>query len=159
MDGSDSLSTELGIIRQLTFSSSLARMSVVVRELGSRNFQVFTKGAPERLEELCTAESIPADYHSRLKEMTLAGYRVLALATRTLDRQVNWVQVQKMKRPDVEKNLSFLGFLVMQNTLKPQTSSVIEELSRAATRYVQIKNGREFGRFEKAFLLLSGALW
>jgi len=138
MDGSDSLSTELGIIRQLTFSSSLARMSVVVRELGSRNFQVFTKGAPERLEELCTAESIPADYHSRLKEMTLAGYRVLALATRTLDRQVNWVQVQKMKRPDLERNLSFLGFLVMQNTLKPQTSSVIEELSRAATRSVMV---------------------
>ncbi|XP_023338500.1 probable cation-transporting ATPase 13A3 isoform X3 [Eurytemora carolleeae] len=134
----DALPLELGIIRQFPFSSSLARMSVIVRELSSSNFIIFTKGAPEKLEDICDPSSIPHDYHSKLKELTLQGYRVIALAQRQLDENVNWIKIQKMKRDAVENNLQFLGFLIMQNTLKPQTQGVISELKAAELKIVMI---------------------
>ena len=132
------LPLELGIIRQLTFSSSLARMSVVTRQLGGDHFTVFTKGAPEKLETLCDADSVPEDFHGKLRELTLSGYRVIALAARDLGPSINWVSVHKLKREQIEEGLTFLGFLVMQNTLKPQTAGVIDELKAAELRCLMI---------------------
>ena len=134
----DSLPLEIGITRQFTFSSTLARMSVIVRKLGTRNFTIYTKGAPEKLEELCRPETVPGNFHQQLRELTVKGYRVIALATRELDRKVNWLAIQKMKRDDVESSLTFLGFLVMQNTLKPESGPVISELKEAGVRCVMV---------------------
>merc|ERR1719319_991482 len=64
---------EVGIIRQFTFSSSAARMSVITRSLGENHFDVFTKGAPEKLEELCLPHTLPHDFHANLKHLTLKG--------------------------------------------------------------------------------------
>ena len=129
---------EVGIIRQFTFSSSTARMSVITRTLGDDHFHVFTKGAPEKLEELCLSETRPVDCHSRLKSLTLKGYRVSGLAHKRLPPEINWLKVQKMKRDQAEKDLIFLGFLIMQNTLKPQTTPVIRELLQADIRTVMV---------------------
>jgi len=130
--GSDSkYPHEVGIIRQLTFSSAVARMSVITRVLGGDRFVVFTKGAPEKMEDLCRPESLPDNFHALLRSFTVQGFRVIALAYRTLPRQVTWLKAQKMKREKIEADLTFLGFLVMQNTLKPETRPVIEELHKA----------------------------
>ena len=48
---------EIGIIRQFTFSSSLQRMSVIVRRLGADNFEIYSKGAPEKIASLCVTDS------------------------------------------------------------------------------------------------------
>lgn len=53
---------EIGILRQFTFSSSLQRMSVVVRVLGSPNLILFCKGAPETIVSLCKPESVPEEF-------------------------------------------------------------------------------------------------
>ena len=129
---------EVGIIKQFTFSSSTARMSVITRALGDDHFHVFTKGAPEKLEELCRSETIPEDFHRRLKSLTLKGFRVIGLAHKKLPSEINWLKVQKMKRDQAEKDLIFLGFLIMQNTLKPQTTPVIRELLKADIRTVMV---------------------
>ena len=73
---------EVGIIRQLTFSSALARMSVITRALDGQQFTVYTKGAPEKMEDLCTPESVPASFHPLLKRFAVQGFRVIALAYR-----------------------------------------------------------------------------
>jgi len=134
----DDLPLEIGITRQFAFSSTLARMSVIVRKLGKRNFTVYTKGAPEKIEELCVEDSIPEDFHVKLQELTVSGYRVIALAEKQLDPKVNWVAIQKMKRAEVESDLKFLGLLVMQNTLKPESTGVIRELKDAALRCLMV---------------------
>ena len=134
----ESLPLEIGITRQFPFSSSLARMSVIVRKLGSSHFTIFSKGAPEKLEELCVKETIPSNYHEQLRELTVNGFRVIGLAARDLDKRVNWVAIQKMKRTEVETEMRFLGFLIMQNTLKPESEPVIQELNSASIRTVMV---------------------
>ena len=49
--------SEIGIIRQFPFSSSLKRMSMVVKGLDSPHFELFTKGAPEKICELSRKET------------------------------------------------------------------------------------------------------
>jgi cation-transporting ATPase 13A2 len=41
-----------------------------------------------------------------------------------------------MKRTDAEKDLDFVGFIIFENKLKPQTTGVIEELREAIIRKV-----------------------
>lgn len=48
---------ELAIIKQFPFSSSLQRMSVVVRELESSSFVFYAKGSPEKIFELSKSET------------------------------------------------------------------------------------------------------
>ncbi|TRY61546.1 hypothetical protein TCAL_03194 [Tigriopus californicus] len=134
----DDLPFEVGIIRQFTFSSSVARMSVITRTLGARKFDVFTKGAPEKIETLCLPETIPHNFHTQLRHYTLQGFRVIALAHRTLPAEINWMKAQKIKRDVVEKDLKFLGFLIMKNTLKLETTPVIRELRSASIRCVMV---------------------
>ncbi len=88
-------------------------MSVITRTLGSSVFEVFAKGAPEKLVELCLAESVPEDFHEQLRRHTQEGLRVIALAHRVLPPELSWHKAQKLKREQVEQQLTFLGFLVM----------------------------------------------
>lgn len=65
-------SCEIGIVRQFPFSSTLQRMSVVVRRLGDKHMQAYLKGAPEVVANLCkqhTGLTLPPPLYKRL-----AGY-------------------------------------------------------------------------------------
>lgn len=48
---------ELGIIKQFPFSSSLQRMSVAVKVLGTDHFTLYVKGSPEKITELSNPDS------------------------------------------------------------------------------------------------------
>ena len=49
--------SDLGIIKQFPFSSSLQRMSVIVKELREPHFDLFTKGSPEKILEFSRPET------------------------------------------------------------------------------------------------------
>lgn len=48
---------ELGVIREFDFVSSLRRMSVIVKRLKSSSMEVYVKGAPEVMVEICDKSS------------------------------------------------------------------------------------------------------
>ena len=48
---------ELGIIRTFEFVSSLRRMSVLVKRLRSPTMEVYVKGAPEVMREICRPDT------------------------------------------------------------------------------------------------------
>jgi len=126
---------ELGVLRQFEFVSQLRRASVIVRQFGSLNGEIYLKGAPECMKEVCRPESFPADYEELLNYYTHRGYRVIGCATKSIPK-LNWVRVQKMKRADAECNLTFLGFIIFENKLKPMTIGIINELGEAGIRKV-----------------------
>ncbi|XP_064642626.1 polyamine-transporting ATPase 13A3-like isoform X2 [Lineus longissimus] len=129
---------EYGIIRQFTFSSQLQRMSVIVRQLGADHMEIFAKGAPEKIAGLCMKETVPEDFHEVLHRYTMQGFRVIATAFKPLQQNISWAQVQRIKRDKVESELRFLGLVIMQNALKPQTTPVIHQLHHANIRTVMI---------------------
>ncbi|KAF9998130.1 hypothetical protein BGZ65_006344, partial [Modicella reniformis] len=126
---------ELGIIRCFEFVSSLRRMSVIVKKLHSPGMDIYVKGAPEGMVDICLKETLPLDYAERLSYYTHHGYRVIACAAKSMPA-LNFVRAQRIKREQVESELTFLGFIVFENKLKPTTAPVIATLTNARIRQV-----------------------
>ncbi|XP_064418362.1 polyamine-transporting ATPase 13A3 [Latimeria chalumnae] len=133
-----STSYEIGIVRQLPFSSALQRMSVVARVLGEKRMDVYLKGAPEVVASLCKKETVPEDFTEVLESYTKQGFRVIAMAHRKLESKLTWHRVQNVSRDTVETNLDFLGLIIMQNKLKTETPAVLEDLRKANIRTVMV---------------------
>ncbi|XP_055515087.1 LOW QUALITY PROTEIN: cation-transporting ATPase 13A2 [Leucoraja erinacea] len=130
--------TILGIIRHFPFASSLQRMSVITKKPDDSPFEVYLKGAPEMVASLCLKETVPADFLEVLRYYAKDGYRILGLAHKTLNQDITFEAVHMLERNSVESELTFLGFLIMKNILKPETKPVIDNLIRANFRTVMV---------------------
>ena len=155
---------EIGIVRQFPFTSSLQRMSVITRTLGANHYDLYCKGSPEMILSLSKPESskqstsisesiqfllnnfykyafnyipVPSDFNSVLQEYTSEGYRVIALANKSLNR-MTYAKVQRIVREAVETDLTFLGFVILENRLKPETMPVISALNAASIKIVMV---------------------
>uniref|UniRef100_A0AAX7SJM7 Polyamine-transporting ATPase 13A3 n=1 Tax=Astatotilapia calliptera TaxID=8154 RepID=A0AAX7SJM7_ASTCA len=138
MELSELSACEMGIVRQFPFSSALQRMSVVVRRLGAKHMDAFLKGAPEVVASLCRQHTIPQTFTETLEAYTRQGFRVIALAHRQLESKLSWHKVQSLSRDVIETNMEFLGLIIMQNKIKPETAGVLCELQRANIRTLMV---------------------
>ncbi|KAH8418163.1 hypothetical protein KR009_007113 [Drosophila setifemur] len=127
-----------GVVREFTFTSSLQRMSVITRCLSAQVFNVYCKGSPEMIQKLCTPESMPNNYSQQLSIFAKKGYRIIAIAFKALSPKMNYTKIQRLSREDVENNLEFLGFVILENRLKPDTAKVINALNAAKIRTIMI---------------------
>ena len=121
---------EFGVIRQFEFVSALRRMSVIVKRLHSDSMELFVKGAPESLIDICARETLPNDYDDLLSYYTRHGYRVIACAGKSIPG-MTWVEAQRMTRAVAESGLEFLGLIVFENKIKAGTVPAITTLRNA----------------------------
>uniref|UniRef100_A0A8C0EPY3 Polyamine-transporting ATPase 13A2 n=1 Tax=Bubo bubo TaxID=30461 RepID=A0A8C0EPY3_BUBBB len=128
----------VGILRRFPFSSSLQRMSVLVKLPGEASAHVYVKGAPEMVASLCRKETVPVDFSQMLRYYTTDGFRVLGLACKPLSTVTTFEEALQLPRDAVESSLTFLGFLVMKNVLKPESAPVIHLLRNANIRPVMV---------------------
>ena len=134
--------------------SQLRRASVVVGQSGFSGGDIYVKGAPECMTDICRQDSceflwsmrnpftrtnnltvVPVDYDDLLSFYTHRGFRVIACATKHIE-MLNWTSVEKMRRQEAESDLDFLGFIIFENKLKPSTTGVIDELNDADIRKI-----------------------
>lgn len=105
------------MIRTFEFVSALRRMSVVVKRLKSNSMEIYVKGAPEVMVDICDRDSciyllvhpsirrtnqshhfsVPQDYDDLLSYYTKRGYRVIAIAGKSIEG-LSWLKAQRMKR-------------------------------------------------------------
>ncbi|RDA92278.1 hypothetical protein CP533_5486 [Ophiocordyceps camponoti-saundersi (nom. inval.)] len=130
-------SRELGMLKSFEFLPQLRRASVIVRHFGQKSGDIFVKGAPEAMREICREESFPSDYEEQLSYYTHKGYRVIGCAMKHLPK-LSWVKAQKMRRSHVESELNFTGFIIFENKLKPTTAAVLKELSNSGIGAVMV---------------------
>lgn len=128
-------SEPVAIVQRFPFSSALQRMSTVTVAPGGRCPLAFVKGSPEMVASLCKPETVPAKFSSKLHNFSSEGLRVLALAYKPLDTRTD---LKTIEREEVEKDLHFLGFLIMKNQLKPESPRVINILRLANIRSIMV---------------------
>ena len=75
--------------------------------------------------------SVPHDFTSTLIRYTKQGLRVIAAATKSLPPKVQWKEADEMSRGALEEKAEFLGLIVMQNSIKPETFPAIKALHDA----------------------------
>ena len=122
----------LGIVKRFDFSSKLQRMTTISKNINEDYFKAFCKGSPEKVKDLCKPETVPLDFDNVLSQYTLKGYRVLAMAAKGL--KMDFQQSQTISREDVEKNMIFLGLLIVKNKLKEKTKDSLTKYDLADLR-------------------------
>ena len=130
---------ELGIVRRFDFESKLQRMSSVVKSLTGTSFMCYCKGSPEKISELCQENTIPENFNDVLNKYTSQGFRVLALSCKVI--QMTYDQAIEIPRNLAEKDLIFLGLLIVQNQLKQATAPILKSLSEDGHLKVRMATG------------------
>ncbi|XP_055621332.1 polyamine-transporting ATPase 13A3 [Toxorhynchites rutilus septentrionalis] len=138
LDAAYDNSNDIGIVREFSFTSALQRMSVITRKLSDNHFNVYVKGSPEMISTLCKPESIPEDFTAKLGFYAQQGYRIIAIAYKSLDKKMNYSKIQKVSREKIECDLKFLGFVILENRLKADTEEVIDSLNAANIRCIMV---------------------
>ena len=123
---------EIAIVKRFDFSSKLQRMTTIGKNLNENFFKVFSKGSPEKIRELCDQSTIPENFDEVLNSYTTKGYRVLGMAAKSVI--LNFNQSQVIKQQAVEKNMIFLGLLIVQNKLKEKTKDSLAKYDKADLR-------------------------
>jgi magnesium-transporting ATPase (P-type) len=78
---------------------------------------------------------VPVSFPHILTSYTQAGYRVIALAKKSLS-DMDYHEMRTLSRETLEQNLEIVGLLVMENRLKPETTRVIGTLQEADIRTI-----------------------
>ncbi|XP_072266257.1 probable cation-transporting ATPase 13A4 [Pyxicephalus adspersus] len=125
------------ILFQYPFSSAMMRMSVIATVKGNNEINVYMKGAPETVASFCKAETVPNGFVEELERYTFQGLRVIGVAFKTL-KNMSLDDLENIEREEVECDMEFLGLLILENRLKPETQPVLEELNTANIRTVMI---------------------
>ena len=118
--------SELEIVMRHHFSSKLQRMSCVVRSSSGKAFAV-AKGSPEAIGNMLSNK--PAGYDEKAKHFAKEGYRVIALACKTLDSDDD-VEACKDTRAMCEKELTFAGFIAFTCRVRKDTADVLKRLKQ-----------------------------
>ena len=129
-------------LAEYPFDSSIKRMSVIYKTADSESIYLFTKGAVERVLELCTTAGVGRNKQSMSEErkekvleqmITLAdqGLRVIAIARRVLD---NYVPGSELPREEVEAGLTLLGLAGLYDPPRLETKEAVKECTTAGIK-------------------------
>ncbi len=125
---------------EFPFDSSIKRMSVVYQKPGEDHSTIFTKGAVERIIDLCTSVGIgdheqqmtPDFKESILEQMTFLaeqGLRVLAVARKFTPLEI--VEHSDIDRAEVEKDLCLLGLAGLYDPPRLETKAAVQACTTA----------------------------
>jgi cation-transporting ATPase 13A1 len=134
------------IKRRFQFSSALKRQSSVAtvitsdRQTGRKSKGTFVavKGAPETIRKMLV--DVPPKYEETFKHFSRNGGRVLGLAYKWISTndEITQKKVNDLKREEVERDLIFAGFLVLQCPLKDDAIKAVRMLNDSSHRVVMI---------------------
>ena len=134
------------IKRRFQFSSALKRQSSVSNIVSTdkrtgkktRGTFVGVKGAPETIRTMLV--DIPSNYEETFKHFTRNGARVLALGYKYMstESEIGQKRINDLKREEVECDLKFAGFLVLQCPLKDDAIKAVRMLNESSHRCVMI---------------------
>lgn len=119
--------TELEILARHHFSSKLQRMSCVVKDVMNRRTFAVVKGSPEAVGNLLAKK--PDGYEAASKSLSKSGYRVIALAYKTL-RTSSEIEAAKDARAQCEEEVVFAGFIAFTCRVRKDTKMVLKRLKQ-----------------------------
>ncbi|CAG9322100.1 unnamed protein product [Blepharisma stoltei] len=118
---------EIKIKHLFHFSQITKRMGVIIE--AENQLKLHLKGAPEEICKLCA--SLPENISHTILHFSRQGYRLLACAYKNIESYSSDQQLG-----EIENDLIFLGLILLQNELKPDSTDVIGTLQSARVRCV-----------------------
>ena len=111
---------------EIAYDFERKRESVVVSR--GRTQLLVTKGAPEEIMRISshyaggrTFEAVKSDVEREYDALSAQGFRVLAVATRSVPKQDHY-------QADIERDLTFVGFMAFLDPAKQSVKSTLEKM-------------------------------
>lgn len=120
-------------LKRFEFDHHRMTQSVIVKH-GDETI-VYVKGSPEAISKLCVPSTLPSNFHEKARQSARDGIYQLAMATSIYTGNK---AVSEVKRDDIERDLDFVGFVNFDNTLKEDSTAVINELRNGNVDCVMI---------------------
>ncbi|GIX99954.1 probable cation-transporting ATPase 13A4, partial [Caerostris extrusa] len=124
----------IAIVRIFPFESSLKRMSVITQTEGRPSFEVFFEGCPRISGVTLSERNSSSGCYGSSCVLFLSRLPNVATAYKSLQEITSRKEVQKLPRDYLERELHFLGFIVLENKLKPETIPALDTLKAANIR-------------------------
>jgi potassium/sodium efflux P-type ATPase len=124
------------LLAEYQFDSTIKRMTTICLDKNTGVVYAFTKGAAERVIDLCTNVSTENERLPILQNVELLaskGLRVMAMSFRKLDLPANITaeELQRRSRDDIEHNLTFLGLTGIYDPPRKESRQAVREAHRA----------------------------
>lgn len=124
------------VLAEYQFDSTIKRMSTICLDKNTGVVYVFTKGAAERIVELCNnlpTEEARDEVLANVSTLASKGLRVMGMSYRKLDMSatVTPEELQKGSREEVEKDLIFLGLTGIYDPPRKESKQAVREAHRA----------------------------
>ncbi len=171
-----SMPSQTSLVREFPFDSELKRMTKIWNPSpgpGNNDAIAFSKGASEiilslsnkimqdgKIEEL--RQKTRAQVLETISRWSEKGYRTLGLAFRNLDANL---EGETRDRARLEKDLTFLGFVIIADVIRPGVKEAVQTCKSAGVKVVMITGdhpktaetiGLELGIFEKGDIVVEG---
>ncbi|TPX67104.1 hypothetical protein SpCBS45565_g04019 [Spizellomyces sp. 'palustris'] len=130
------------ILRRFEFDAHLQKSSIVAIAADGASLFSCTKGSPEAIRNICRQESIPMNFHAVYRRYAAQGYYVIACATKELtgilSDEPTSGEIANLRREQVERDVMFAGFILLQNQVKEESIPTIAMLREAHIRSIII---------------------
>lgn len=132
----DLLANGWELLAEYQFDSTIKRMSTICLEKNTGLVYVFTKGAAERIIELCNnlpTENQRQEVLENVNKLASKGLRVMGMSYRKLDlpADVTAEELIQGSRDDVERDLIFLGLTGIYDPPRKESRQAVSEAHRA----------------------------
>lgn len=152
---------ELEVLKRFEFDHSTMTQSVIVQD-ETGNVLTYVKGSAESIKRICSADSLPSKYTSMAEDASREGIYQIALAVGRAPApkmgDTGEISYAFVSRLDVERDLSFVGFMDFKNSLREESLGTIEHLREGGTSctmvtgdsvFTGIKIASECGLFQR----------
>lgn len=132
----DRIKTENPKIYEIPFTSERKMMSVIVKNSKTREYYLYSKGAPEVILKKCLSQEQKNKMLITAQNFAKQGYRSLSVAYRKINQQ----ELKSALKNDkiAEANLIYYGLVLMQDPLRPEIKEAINKAANAGIRTIMI---------------------
>jgi len=123
-------------VAELPFDSDVKRMSVVMRNTGTGKMTAYTKGAVERVIQICTTYSggemtdeFRQEILRNMEVFASLGLRVLALASKPYEHDIK--EGEEIERATVEGDLMFHGLVGLYDPPRAESAPAVRSCHEA----------------------------
>ena len=112
------------VLKRFEFDTHRATQSVIVEKEDGTTV-VFVKGSPEAIRAISKKLTVPRSYDETLRKSALSGIYQIAIGFTDFNVEGD---IADISRDDIEKCLTFGGFINYQNAMKEDAPEVLQEL-------------------------------
>lgn len=121
---------KLTILKRFTFDHHRMTQSVIVKD-SKGQLKAYVKGSSESIAKICMSKTIPSNFDPIVATSSSQGLYQIAVAMKD-------VSSADLDRNQIEKDLTFIGFVNFKNELKPESEMVLEELYQGNVRSIMV---------------------